>query len=68
MAVSPVSSDPLAERAVALVRRWVAEAAIVEPHSAAQRLAEVLRDERGLAFTLGFVDGVLRPESLSAAA
>ncbi|UYO97535.1 bifunctional proline dehydrogenase/L-glutamate gamma-semialdehyde dehydrogenase [Microbacterium sp. M28] len=68
MVVSPVSSDPLAERAVALVRRWVAEAAIVEPHPAAQRLAEVLRDDRGLAFTLGFVDGVLRPESLSAAA
>ncbi|MGF6822134.1 RHH-type proline utilization regulon transcriptional repressor/proline dehydrogenase/delta 1-pyrroline-5-carboxylate dehydrogenase [Microbacterium sp. ZKA21] len=68
MVVSPVSSDPLAQRAVALVRRWVAEAAIVEPDPAAQRLAEVLRDERGLAFTLGFVDGVLRPESLSAAA
>ena len=68
MVALPVSSDPLSERAVALVRRWVAEAAIVEPDPASERLAEVLRDERGLAFTLGFVDGVLRPESLSAAA
>ncbi|WP_243229546.1 proline dehydrogenase family protein [Microbacterium sp. CIAB417] len=61
-------SDPIAERAIALVRRWVAEAGIVEPDPSARRRDEVLRDERGLSFTLALLDGVLRPESLSAAA
>ena len=35
---------------------------------AAARLAGVLRDPKGLAFTVGFVDGVVRPEDLRAAA
>ncbi|MDR6866801.1 RHH-type proline utilization regulon transcriptional repressor/proline dehydrogenase/delta 1-pyrroline-5-carboxylate dehydrogenase [Microbacterium resistens] len=35
---------------------------------AAERLAGVLQDPNGLPFTLGFVDGVMRPESLGAAA
>ena len=62
------SSNPIAEQAIALVRRWVAEAAIIETDPAAQRLADVLQDDKGLPFTLGFVDGVVRPESLAAAA
>ena len=40
----------------------------MEVDPSAQRLADVLRDPKGLPFTLGFVDGVMRPESLSAAA
>ncbi len=62
------ASAPLADRAVELARRWVIEAAAADVDPAAARLAGVLRDENGLPFTLGFVDGVMRPESLGAAA
>ena len=66
------SSDPkavpLADRAVELAQRWIIEASEAEVDPAAARLADVLQDENGLPFTLGFVDGVMRPESLSAAA
>ena len=61
-------TDELVERAVALARRWVHEAAEAEVDPAAKRLAGVLQDPNGLPFTLGVVDGVMRPESLSAAA
>ncbi|WAA65710.1 proline dehydrogenase family protein [Microbacterium oxydans] len=63
-----VASAPLADRAVELARRWAIEAAAIEPDPAAARLAGVLQDANGLPFTLGFVDGVMRPESLTAAA
>ncbi|WP_336641709.1 proline dehydrogenase family protein [Microbacterium sp. USHLN272] len=62
------ASAPLADRAVELARRWVIEAAAADVDPAAARLAGVLRDANGLPFTLGFVDGVMRPESLGAAA
>ncbi|WP_102191479.1 proline dehydrogenase family protein [Microbacterium aurantiacum] len=62
------ASVPLAEQAVELARRWAIEAAAVEVDPAAERLAGVLQDVNGLPFTLGFVDGVMRPESLGAAA
>lgn len=61
-------ADQLADQAVELARRWIAEAAEAEVDPAAARLAAVLQDKNGLPFTLGFVDGVMRPESLSAAA
>ncbi|WP_309065617.1 bifunctional proline dehydrogenase/L-glutamate gamma-semialdehyde dehydrogenase [Microbacterium sp.] len=64
----PEAAASLADQATALVHRWVAEAAQAETDPAAQRLAGVLQDPKGLPFTLGFVDGVMRPESLSAAA
>ncbi|WP_300268123.1 proline dehydrogenase family protein [Microbacterium sp.] len=64
------SSGPafVAEQSIELARRWILEAADTEVDSAAARLADVLQDKNGLPFTLGFVDGVMRPESLSAAA
>ncbi|QMU96392.1 aldehyde dehydrogenase family protein [Microbacterium esteraromaticum] len=66
------SSSPedrqLADGATALARRWVDEAAHAQVDPAAQRLAGVLHDPKGLPFTLGFVDGVMRPESATAAA
>ena len=62
------ASVPLAEQAVELARRWVIEAGAAEVDPAAERLAGVLQDVNGLPFTLGFVDGVMRPESLTAAA
>lgn len=61
-------SSDLAERAIALAERWVAESAEVTVDPSAERLAGVLKDPNGLPFTLGFVDGVMRPESLTAAA
>ncbi|MBS1673434.1 MAG: proline dehydrogenase family protein [Actinobacteria bacterium] len=57
-----------ARRAVALAQRWITEAADAHADPAAERLAGVLRDPNGLPFTLGFVDDVMRPESLAAAA
>lgn len=58
----------LAERSVEQVRAWLARAATITPDTAAIRLAGVLRDPAGLAFTTGFVDGVVRPQDLRAAA
>ncbi|GAA4359842.1 proline dehydrogenase family protein [Microbacterium rhizosphaerae] len=65
---SPRIGADLSDRAVALAERWVREAAAADVDPSAERLAGVLRDENGLPFTIGFVDGVMRPESLSAAA
>ncbi len=65
---SAVPTDALAERAITLAQRWVTEAADAQADPAAERLAGVLRDPNGLPFTIGFVDGVMRPESLAAAA
>lgn len=62
------SGDDLAARAVVLAQRWITESAEVDVDPAAERLAGVLKDPNGLPFTIGFVDGVMRPESLVAAA
>ena len=58
----------LAAEAIALAQRWVTESAEADVDPAARRLAGVLRDANGLPFTIGFVDGVMRPESRAAAA
>lgn len=58
----------LADQAIALAQRWVIESADADVDPAAERLAGVLKDPNGLPFTIGFVDGVMRPESLAAAA
>jgi RHH-type proline utilization regulon transcriptional repressor/proline dehydrogenase/delta 1-pyrroline-5-carboxylate dehydrogenase len=65
--VSPASPDPLAAEAIATVRRWLSESADVAPDRSEQRLAGVLKDPRGLEFTIGFVDRVVRPEDLRVA-
>ena len=59
--------DALAHEAIALVRHWLTEAAKIPVDVSAQRLAGVLKDPNGLEFTVGFVDGVIRPEDLSVA-
>src|SRR5690606_27450484 len=51
-----------AEAVVALVRRWLDEAAHERVDPAARQLAAMLREPGGLAFAVGFVDGVVRPE------
>lgn len=58
----------LADDAVALVQAWLEEARGVPVDKSARRLAGVLGDENGLAFTVGFVDGVVRPEDTAVAA
>lgn len=58
----------LADATVQLVQRWLQEAAHFPTDPAAERLAGVLRDRTGLDFTVGFVDGVVRPEDLGVAA
>lgn len=58
----------LAEDAIELVRTWLVESREIPADTAAARLAGVLSDPHGLDFTVGFVDGVVRPEDLSVAA
>ena len=58
----------LADETVALVRRWLSAAAQVESDKAGAQLAGVLKDPRGLPFTVGFIDGVIRPEDTAVAA
>jgi RHH-type proline utilization regulon transcriptional repressor/proline dehydrogenase/delta 1-pyrroline-5-carboxylate dehydrogenase len=58
----------IAEETIALVRRWLREAASVPVGGSAAQLAAVLRDPQGLAFTVGFVDGVIRPEDVRVSA
>lgn len=58
----------LAAETITLVRRWLTEASKVPVDASAQQLAGVLKDPNGLEFTVGFVDGVVRPEDLNVAA
>ncbi|GAA1780282.1 proline dehydrogenase family protein [Agromyces lapidis] len=69
MTMSNAATDarPDTDHVVALVRRWLEESAKHPVEPAAQRLAGVLKDPNGLAFTVGFVDGVMRPEDLGVA-
>ena len=50
------------------VKAWLDAAASKPVDPSAERLAEVLKDPRGLEFTVGFVDRVVRPEDLGVAA
>ncbi|WP_427128782.1 bifunctional proline dehydrogenase/L-glutamate gamma-semialdehyde dehydrogenase [Pseudarthrobacter sp. S9] len=66
---SPVlEAAALAEDTIGLVRHWLTEAAKVPVDVSAEQLAGVLKDPNGLDFTVGFVDGVVRPEDLQVAA
>ncbi|WP_136057467.1 bifunctional proline dehydrogenase/L-glutamate gamma-semialdehyde dehydrogenase [Microbacterium sp. K24] len=64
---TPRTDSPRTEDVAALVQRWLAESESYPVEPAAQRLSEVLKDPNGLAFTVGFVDGVMRPEDLRVA-
>ena len=61
-------SEKLATETVELVRHWLTTAEKFPVDVSATRLAGILRDPDGLAFTVGFVDGVVRPEDLRVAA
>lgn len=58
----------LADEAIHLVEHWLAASRLEPVDLAAKRLAGVLSDPNGLAFTVGFVDGVMRPEDTRVAA
>lgn len=58
----------LADESVAQVRTWLSAAAKIPTDISATRLAGVLKDPKGLDFTVGFVDRVVRPEDLHVAA
>lgn len=60
--------EALALEAVELVQRWLSESRKYPVDAAAKRLAGVLSDPNGLKFTVGFVDGVVRPEDPRVAA
>ncbi len=62
------SALPTVDETVGLVRHWLKASSGVAPDPSAERLAGVLKDPRGLEFTLGFVDKVVRPEDLRVAA
>ncbi|NVM97098.1 bifunctional proline dehydrogenase/L-glutamate gamma-semialdehyde dehydrogenase [Arthrobacter sp. SDTb3-6] len=66
-ATIPAPGNDLAQETIALVRHWLTEAAKFPADISAQRLAGVLKDPNGLDFTVGFVDGVIRPEDLAVA-
>ncbi|MGV8885729.1 MAG: bifunctional proline dehydrogenase/L-glutamate gamma-semialdehyde dehydrogenase [Microbacteriaceae bacterium] len=65
---SDLASAELADEAVATVRRWLEESTDAQADPSAERLAGVLKDPRGLEFTIGFVDRVVRPDDLRVAA
>src|ERR1700742_231658 len=58
----------LAPAVEATVRRWLEHSHGLTADKSAARLADMLDDPRGLAFTVGFVDGVIRPEDVRVAA
>ncbi|TFD32319.1 proline dehydrogenase family protein, partial [Cryobacterium cryoconiti] len=64
---TPSVQHDLSADVVALVQKWLAESATIPADVSAERLAGVLKDPNGLDFTVGFVDGVMRPEDLMVA-
>jgi RHH-type proline utilization regulon transcriptional repressor/proline dehydrogenase/delta 1-pyrroline-5-carboxylate dehydrogenase len=67
-AIRQRSPHELGDEAVEVARRWLTEAARKPVHPSARQLAGVLQDPNGLSFTVGFVDGVVRPEDVRVAA
>ncbi|MGN0063093.1 MAG: bifunctional proline dehydrogenase/L-glutamate gamma-semialdehyde dehydrogenase [Nocardioides sp.] len=70
MSTTPVHEplSALADEVEVLVRRWLDVAAEIPVTGSAAQLAGLLKDPRGLDFTVGFIDGVIRPEDPAVAA
>jgi RHH-type proline utilization regulon transcriptional repressor/proline dehydrogenase/delta 1-pyrroline-5-carboxylate dehydrogenase len=64
---TPHVQQDLGAEVVALVTKWLADSASTPVDASAERLAGVLKDPNGLDFTVGFVDGVMRPEDVMVA-
>ena len=65
---TPALPATIADDAVELARTWAERGARAGSSGSAALLAQVLKDQNGLDFTIGFVDRVIRPEDLSVAA
>ncbi|MCL2471357.1 MAG: hypothetical protein FWF25_06420, partial [Propionibacteriaceae bacterium] len=67
--VSPDAIDPeLLTESIALVRRWLDQSSGHRQTGSVALLSKLLKDPKGLGFTVGFVDGVVRPEDTAVAA
>ena len=67
--IPTISGKPeLVEASIALVDKWVSEAAKLKENKSSQRLSGLLKDPNGLDFAVGFIDGVIRPEDIRVAA
>jgi RHH-type proline utilization regulon transcriptional repressor/proline dehydrogenase/delta 1-pyrroline-5-carboxylate dehydrogenase len=55
-------AQALADQTTSLVHEWLTTADTIKASTAATLLSGVLSEEGGLDFTVGFVDGVIRPE------
>ena len=62
------AKDELSAAVIEQVQHWVLDASQQKNSQAADRLSGLLQDANGLDFAVGFVDGVIRPESLKVAA
>jgi len=65
---TPALPETIGADAVELARDWAQRGAANGTNGSAALLAQVLKDENGLDFTIGFVDRVIRPEDLRVAA
>ena len=65
---TPALPATIANDAVALAHDWAQRGATKGTTGSAALLAQVLKDQNGLDFTIGFVDRVIRPEDLNVAA
>lgn len=64
-------ADDIADRSVALVTRWIgtsARAGDSDEREATERLHDLIDDPDGVAFTMQFVDRVIRPDDAAVAA
>ena len=62
------SDEAVLAKTEELVRTWIGQAARKKPNKSSQRLSGLLADPNGLAFAVGFIDGVIRPEDKRVAA
>lgn len=60
--MSETNYERLEQLAVARARQWVERSKHYPDDRAAKLLASILKDPAGLDFTVGFVDGIIRPE------
>lgn len=68
LTATPDLPPTIADDAVELARTWAKRGAAAGSSGSAALLAQVLKDQNGLDFTIGFVDRVIRPEDLRVAA
>jgi len=67
-AMASTSRTALADAAVALVHQWLAQSSRRPQSASARRLARLVADPAGLAFTVTFVDATIRPRDRQVAA